>query len=74
MTFADHLSNRSRLPIESLRRGRVGAAVRQTARAALAGAKQVGQGILVLGIFALMLVAAVAMGLRIWVPHFRVNW
>jgi hypothetical protein len=59
---------------ESPRQGRAGAAIRQAAPAALAGAKQVAHAILVLGIFALMLVAAAAMGLLIWVPHFHVKW
>lgn len=74
MTFADHLSNRSRLPAESPRRGRDAPALGQMVPAALAGAKQVGQAILVLGIFAVMLVAAVAMGLLIWAPHFHLTW
>jgi hypothetical protein len=58
---------------ESPRQGRVAAAIRHSARAALAGAKQVAQAVLVLSIFAVMLTAAMAMGLLIWVPHFHVN-
>jgi len=52
----------------------VAAAIRPATRAALTGAKQVGRAVLVLGIFALMLVAAMAVGLLIWVPHVHVNW
>jgi len=59
---------------ESPRQGSVAATVRHRARAALAGAKQVGRAVLVLGIFAVMLVAAMAMGPLIWVPDFHVNW
>jgi len=58
---------------ESPRPGRAAATVRQTARAVLAGAKRVGQAVLVLGIFAVMLAAAMALGLLTWVPHFHVN-
>jgi hypothetical protein len=46
---------------------------RHAARAALVGAKQVGRAVLVLGVFTLMLAAAMALGLLIWVPHFHVN-
>jgi len=60
-------------PTETPRQSRVAVAIGRAARAALAGAKQVGQAVLVLGIFAVMLVAAMAMGLLIWVPHFHVN-
>ena len=74
MTLADHLPNRSRFPIESFRRGRGATAIRHAARSTLAGAKQVARAVLVLAIFAVMLAAAMALGLLIWVPHFHVNW
>ncbi len=61
-------------PTESPRQGRVAAVIRHPAFAALAGAKQVGRAVLVLGIFAVMLAAAMALGLLIWVPHSHVNW
>ena len=61
-------------PTELPRQGRVAAVIRHAALAALAGAKQVGRAVLVLGIFAVMLAAAVALGLLIWVPHSNVNW
>jgi hypothetical protein len=73
MSLAFHMPMRPAPSTDSPRRGRVAAAVRQTVRAALAGAKQVGHALLVLSIFALMLVAAVAMGLLIWVPNFHFN-
>jgi len=52
----------------------VAAVIRHVAFAALAGAKQVGRAVLLLGIFAVMLAAAMALGLLIWVPHSHVNW
>jgi hypothetical protein len=60
-------------PTKSPRPGRT-VAIRHAARAALAGAKQVAQAVLVLCIFAVMLLTAVALGLLIWVPHVHVNW
>jgi hypothetical protein len=74
MPLAFHMSPLTAYSTESPRQGRAGAAIRQAAPAALAGAKQVAHAILVLSIFALMLVAAAAMGLLIWMPHFHVNW
>jgi hypothetical protein len=61
-------------PTKSPHQGRMAAVIRHAALAALAGAKQVGQAVLVLGIFAVMLAAAMALGLLIWVPHSNVNW
>jgi hypothetical protein len=61
-------------PTESPQQTRVSVAIRRAARAALAGVKQVARAVLVLGIFAVMLVAAMALGLLIWVPHSHVNW
>jgi hypothetical protein len=58
---------------ESPRQGSVAAAVRHRAGAAVAGVKQVAQAVLVLVIFAVMLAAAMVLGLLIWVPHFHVN-
>jgi hypothetical protein len=74
MSLAFHSPAVPASPTESPRRGRLGAAIRQAAPAVLAGAKQVAHAILVLGIFALMLVAAATFGLLIWVPQFHVNW
>ena len=74
MALAFHLPALPASPTGSPRRGGAAAAIRYAARAALTGAKQVGQAILVLGIFAVMLVAAMAVGVLIWVPHFQVNW
>ena len=59
---------------ESPRQGRATAAIRQAAGAALTGAKHVGRAVLVLGIFAVMLATAMAVGLLIRVPHSHVNW
>ena len=59
---------------KSRRQGGAAAAVRHAARTAWAGAKQVGRAVLVLGIFAVMLATATALGLLIWVPHSHVNW
>jgi len=61
-------------PTEMPQQSRVVVAIRRAARAALAGAKQVGRAVLVLGTFAVMLGAAMAVGLLIWAPHFHVNW
>ena len=74
MALAFHLPAPPASPTGSPRQGRGTAAIRRATRAALVGAKQVGQAVLVLGIFAAMLVAAMAVGLLIWVPHVRVNW
>jgi hypothetical protein len=74
MALAFHLPARPASPARSPRQGRGAAAIRRATRAALAGAKQVGQAVLVLGIFAVMLAAAMALGLLIWVPHFHINW
>jgi len=74
MSLAVHLPARPASPTGSPRQGGVAAAIRPATRAALTGAKQVGRAVLVLGIFALMLVAAMAVGLLIWVPHVHVNW
>jgi hypothetical protein len=73
MSVAFHLPAPPAAPIESPRHGKVAAAIRHAARAALVGAKQVGRAVLVLGVFTLMLAAAMALGLLIWVPHFHVN-
>ena len=74
MSLAFHLPARPASPTGSDRPGGAAAAIRRAGRAALAGAKQVGRAVLVLGIFALMLVVAMAVGLLIWVPHLHVNW
>jgi hypothetical protein len=68
-----HLPALRASPSGSSRQGRVAAALRHAVRTALAGAKQVGRAVLVLGIFAVMLAAALALGLLIWMPQFHVN-
>ena len=73
MSFALHVLAPPAASTKSPRQGRVAAVIRHAARAALAGAKQLGRAVLVLGIFAVMLVAAMAVGLLIWMPHFHVN-
>ena len=57
---------------KSLRQDRIATAIRRAARATLVGAIQVGRAMLVLAIFAVMLAAAAASGLLIWVPQFGV--
>ncbi len=73
MPLAFHLPAAPAAQTGSPRQGRVAATIRRAARAALAGARQVARAILVLGTFAVMLVAAMALGLLIWVPHLHVN-
>ena len=60
-------------PTDPRRKGRVAAALRHAARAALVGAKQVGRAAFVLAIVAVMLATAMALGLLIWVPHIHVD-
>jgi hypothetical protein len=73
MSLAFHLPALPACPTRSPRQARLAAAIRHAVRAALALAKQVGRAALVLAIFALMLAAAMAVGLLIWVPHVHVN-
>ena len=70
MSLAVHLPAS---PTGSLRQGRVRSGIQRAARAALIGVKQVGRAVLVLGIFGVMLAAAMALGLLIWLPHFHAN-
>jgi hypothetical protein len=74
MSLAFHMLLLTASPTESPRQGRAAVAIRQAAPAVLTGAKLVAHAILVLSVFALMLVAAVALGLLIWVPRSHVNW
>jgi hypothetical protein len=74
MSLAFHLPVLPADPAKPRHRGGVPDAIRCAARAALAGAKQLGRAVLVLGIFAVMLLTAVALGVLIWVPHSHVNW
>lgn len=71
MLLAFHLPAPPATPTESPGPGRAAAAVRQAARAALAGAKPVYRGALVLGVFALLLAATLALRLLIWLPLFH---
>jgi len=73
MSLAVHLPALPASPTRSSRQARLSATIRRATRVALVGVKQLGRAVLVLGIFALMLVAAMALGLLIWVPHFRVS-
>jgi len=61
-------------PTESPWQSRLAVAIRHAARVALAGTKQVGRALLVVGICAVMLARAASLGVLIWVPHSHVNW
>src|SRR5262249_9012341 len=74
MALAFPLPARPASPTRSPRQAGGTPAIRRAARIALVGAKQVGRAVLVLGIFAVMLAAAMALGLLIWVPRFHINW
>jgi hypothetical protein len=73
MSLAVHLPALPASLTGSPRQGRVRSGIQRAARAALTGVKQVGRAVLVLVIFAVMLAAAMVLGLLIWVPHFHVN-
>jgi len=74
MSLAFHVPVRPAASTKSPRQGRVAAAIRHAARAALTGVKQVAQAVFVLGIFAVMLATAASLGVLIWVPHSHLNW
>ena len=71
MSLAFHIPVLPAPPIEAVRQGHTAAAIRQAVPAVLAGAKQIYRAVLVLGVFAVLLAAVVALRLLIWLPLFH---